>query len=62
MEKYIGRIVTIIYQDRSGAFTKRRIRVLAVDGNKVKAHCYTAGAPRLFVAERIMAIEAVRVS
>lgn len=62
MHKYIGRTVTIIYQDKTGAFTQRRIRVLSVDDNKIKAHCYTVGAPRLFVADRIMAIEAARVS
>lgn len=62
MHKYIGRIVTIIYQDRSGSFTQRRIRVLAVDGDKIKAYCYNAGAPRLFMADRILAVEEVRVS
>jgi predicted DNA-binding transcriptional regulator YafY len=59
MQKYVGHTVTIIYQDKSGAFSKRRIRVLAVEGGKIKAHCYTAGAPRLFLAERIMAVQPV---
>lgn len=62
MEKYIGRIIVIIYQDRSGSFSQRRIKVLAVDGDKIKAYCYNVGAPRLFMADRILAVEAVRVS
>ncbi|MNC75852.1 hypothetical protein D3C76_1612990 [compost metagenome] len=57
MQKYVGQTVTIIYQDKSGAFSKRRIRVLAVDGGRIKAYCYAAGAPRLFAAERIMAVQ-----
>lgn len=57
MQKYIGRVIEIIYQDNRGAFTKRRIRVIAVDGDKVKAYCYAARAPRVFAASRIMAAQ-----
>ncbi|RAV06530.1 hypothetical protein [Paenibacillus sp. YN15] len=57
MEKYVGQTVTIIYQDKSGAFSKRRVRVLAVDGGRIKAYCYSARGPRLFLAERIMAVQ-----
>jgi predicted DNA-binding transcriptional regulator YafY len=59
MQKYIGQTVTIIYQDKSGAFSKRRIRVLNVDGGKIKAYCFAAAAHRLFDAERVMAMHRV---
>lgn len=59
MQKYVGQTVTIIYQDKTGTFTQRRIRVLAVDGSRIKAYCYSAGAPRLFAEERIMAVQPV---
>lgn len=59
MQKYVGQTVTIIYQDKSRAFSKRRIQVLAVDRSKIKAYCYAVGAPRLFIAERIMAVQSV---
>lgn len=56
MQKYVGQTVTIIYQNKSGAFSKRRIQVMTVDGGRIKAYCCTAGAPRLFMAERILAV------
>ncbi|MFK7695912.1 hypothetical protein [Paenibacillus sp. HJGM_3] len=55
MEKYVGRIVEIIYQDRGGNLSQRRIRVESVKDDKVKAFCYTAGAPRIFTTTNILA-------
>jgi predicted DNA-binding transcriptional regulator YafY len=57
MQKYIGCIVEIIYLDRKGSFTQRRIRVLNISGGKIKAYCYQSGAPRVFVLDRILAAQ-----
>ncbi|WP_213508878.1 hypothetical protein [Paenibacillus faecis] len=55
VEKYIGRIVEIIYLDRKGKVTQRRIEVHAVRGGLVRATCLTSGAPRAFRASQILA-------
>ena len=56
MEKYTGRSVEIIYRDRLGRLTQRRIRVQAVHAGKVKAYDLEKLAPRLFDANRILAL------
>lgn len=60
--KYIGRIVIIIYQDRNGQLTQRRIRVQAIADGRVRAYDHNKRAPRVFDADRILAVhpEAVR--
>ena len=50
MHKYIGRTVDIIYLDKSGNFTQRRIRVRSVNDGIVRAFCTASGAPRTFLA------------
>jgi predicted DNA-binding transcriptional regulator YafY len=55
LHRYIGRIIDIIYLDRSGHFTKRRIRIISVSESTVKAYCYTRRAVRTFTAENILA-------
>ncbi|SMF88197.1 hypothetical protein SAMN05661091_4172 [Paenibacillus uliginis N3/975] len=59
MDKYIGRIVDIIYIDHNGKITQRRIEVLGVKDGRVRAKCLTSGAPRLFNEENILAMKPV---
>ncbi|WP_199615580.1 WYL domain-containing protein [Paenibacillus alkalitolerans] len=59
LEKYTGRTVTIIYMNRQNGFTKRRIKILAVDGDKVRAFCHDRRAPRTFLLDSILAVEPV---
>jgi predicted DNA-binding transcriptional regulator YafY len=54
-EKYIGRTVDIIYQDRSGNITQRRILVHAISDGHVRAYDLDKRAPRVFDAGRILA-------
>lgn len=58
-EKYIGRDVTIIYEDKKGNITQRRIRIRDVADGKVRAYDLARGAPRLFESERILAAQAM---
>jgi len=60
MQKYIGQIVTIIYQDRDNRFTKRKVKLLGVDGEYVKVYCLERQAPRTLLAESVLAVEPVR--
>lgn len=60
MEKYIGRVVEIIYMGKKGKITQRKIEVRSVQDGVVKAFCLTHGAPRIFKVENILAIQPVR--
>jgi predicted DNA-binding transcriptional regulator YafY len=57
LEKRIGHVVTVIYADRRNGFTKRSIKLLAVEGNVVKAFCLERSAPRTFLLSSILAVE-----
>lgn len=59
MEKYIGRIVEIIYLGRDGRITQRRIEVREVTGEIVKAFCLERRAPRTFQVSCILAVQPV---
>ncbi|HHY78727.1 MAG TPA: hypothetical protein GX498_09550 [Clostridiales bacterium] len=48
-----GRIITIIYNGESG-ITERNIRVLEIQGNKIKAYCYLRRQVRYFKFENIL--------
>ena len=58
--KYVGRVVEIIYLDRSGRFSRRKIEVRAVHDGIVRAYCTASGAPRTFRVENILAVQPVR--
>lgn len=59
MHKYVGRVVTIVYQDRKGNITKRQIRVISVENGMIRGFCFRSGASRLFSLDRILAIQPV---
>ncbi|WP_020615430.1 hypothetical protein [Paenibacillus daejeonensis] len=56
----VGREMTIIYLDRKGSISQRRIQVQGVQGERVKAYCYTARAPRVFLRTGILAAREVQ--
>lgn len=62
MLKYMGRTVEIIYLDRRGRFSRRRIRVAAVRGDVVRAYDLDRRAPRVFRIENILAVQPVAIS
>lgn len=53
-----GRPVEIIYMDRSGRITQRRIKLHSVNEDQVKAYCFTRGLIRSFAISNILAIVA----
>ncbi|WP_372490946.1 hypothetical protein [Paenibacillus mellifer] len=55
VKKYIGRTVEIIYVDRAGKITQRRIEVHDVRDGIVRATCLVSNAPRAFRMENILA-------
>ncbi|MGN7761264.1 hypothetical protein [Paenibacillus sp. 22594] len=62
MEKLIGQVVEIIYEDKAGKMTQRRIEVHGHKGGLLRATCLTTGGPRVFQVERILAWRRVKVN
>jgi predicted DNA-binding transcriptional regulator YafY len=56
LEKWKGSMVEIVYMDRKGSFSQRKIRIISVRGSLVKAYCFTHKAVRLFRSEQILAM------
>jgi len=54
-----NRIITIMYQSGE-KITKRNIRVIEMDNNKIKAMCYLRHQPRTFRKDCILAADFVR--
>jgi len=50
-----GQTIEIIYQDRLGRITQRKIRVHAVRGEYILAFCHTQKIPHTFCAKNILA-------
>ncbi|MGG6314290.1 hypothetical protein [Paenibacillus macerans] len=60
VKKYIGQTVEIIYVDRAGKITQRRIEVHDVRDGLVRATCLASNAPRAFRVENILACVPVK--
>jgi len=54
-EKYIGQRLEIVYMDRTGKITQRKIEVRSIRGQLVRATCLMTGGPRTFRMENILA-------
>jgi len=59
-EKLIGRQIEIVYIDRLGEITQRRIDVRDVQDGKIRAKCLEANAPRVFLIKNVLAIRPIR--
>ncbi len=60
MEKYIGRNIVIIYLDKHGKITQRRVEVRSVKGSRVRVYCLYRKAPRVLQLENILAVRLVK--
>jgi predicted DNA-binding transcriptional regulator YafY len=60
IDKYIGRTVQIIYNDRNRNISIRTIHVRSIRDGRVKAYCYTANAPRVFSMSNIIDVELIK--
>jgi predicted DNA-binding transcriptional regulator YafY len=60
MHKYIGQVIEIIYLAQSGKFSQRKIEVLAIQGETVKAYCLQCRALRIFRMDSILAVQQMR--
>jgi predicted DNA-binding transcriptional regulator YafY len=60
LHKYLGCIVEIVYVDRDGKITQRRIEVRGIKENLVRAYCLTQKGPRIFKIENILAAAPIK--
>lgn len=55
----IERIVEIVYQDKSGKISQRKIEVMGIRGDHIRATCLSTGAPRVFLVANILAWQTI---
>ncbi|GAB6936011.1 hypothetical protein JCM14720_19320 [Calditerricola yamamurae] len=57
LQRYLVRrqVVDIVYMDRAGRLSQRRVRLLRVDAHHVRAYCYERRAVRTFSLANILA-------
>nr|WP_143801882.1 hypothetical protein [Paenibacillus thiaminolyticus] len=60
LDQYVGRTVEIIYEDKHGVITQRKIVVRRIRDGVLHATCLTAGAWRPFRIESILSWQPVR--
>lgn len=53
--KYIGEVVEIVYMDKDGNLSQRRIEVHGIRGELVYSTCLASGERRTFRKDRILA-------
>lgn len=60
LQRNLGNIVEIIYQGRSGEISQRCIRIDVIEGDVVRAYCFTRRAVRTFSLSSILALAQTR--
>jgi len=58
LQRYINteQLVEIIYLDRLGQITQRRLKLISIEGNRLKAYCLSRRAVRSFSIQNILAV------
>lgn len=51
----LNQISEMIYMNNNGEISKRRVKVLSVEGNTFKAYCFLRNTKRTFKIENILA-------
>ncbi|OKP91354.1 hypothetical protein [Paenibacillus sp. P32E] len=54
MRMSIGQTIEIIYLDKAGKITQRKIEVNGIRDGRIRATCLTTGAPRVFLTASIL--------
>ncbi|RAR45477.1 hypothetical protein [Paenibacillus sp. MDMC362] len=53
-EKYLEQIIEIIYEDRKGNITQRKIQIHSIRDQRIRATCLETGKPRVFNENNIL--------
>ncbi|MEK4351082.1 hypothetical protein MKX41_09565 [Paenibacillus sp. FSL R5-0475] len=59
MKMITGQTVEIVYQDKSGKITQRKIEVNGIRASRIRATCLTTGAPRVFLVASVLSWQPV---
>lgn len=51
----LNQIIEMIYMKNNGEISKRRVKVLSVEGNTFKAYCFLRNTKRTFKVENVLA-------
>ena len=54
MRMSIGQTIQMIYLDKVGKITQRKIEVNGIRDGRIRATCLTTGAPRVFLVASIL--------
>ncbi|MEK3868181.1 hypothetical protein MHH60_32490 [Paenibacillus sp. FSL H7-0716] len=60
MKLCIGQTVEIVYEDKTGKITQRKIEVLGIRDSRIRATCLSTRAPRVFLVSNILAWQPVK--
>ncbi|WP_341348784.1 hypothetical protein [Paenibacillus sp. FSL H3-0469] len=60
MKMSIGQTIEIIYMDKAGKISQRKIEVNGIRDGRIRATCLTTGAPRVFLTASILSSKPVR--
>ena len=57
LEKYFsrGQIVELMYLSKSGEISKRRVKVINIQGDSFQAFCFKRNAKRTFLIDNVLA-------
>lgn len=50
-----GQLVNMIYMKNNGELSKRRVKVLSVEGKMFKAYCFLRNKKRTFIIDNVLA-------
>lgn len=60
MKMSIGQTIEIIYLDKAGKITQRKIEVHDIRDGRIRATCLSTGSPRVFLTASILSWYPVR--
>ncbi len=60
MQMSIGQTGEIVYQDKAGKITQRKIEVKGIRDGRIRATCLATDAPRVFLVANILAWQPVQ--
>lgn len=60
MKMSIGQTIEMIYLDKAGRITQRKIEVRGMRDGRIRATCLSTGQPRVFLAANILSWRSVR--
>ena len=51
-----GQIVDVMYMAKSGEVTKRRLKVIKLQGDSFQAYCFLRNKKRIFIIDNVLAL------